>query len=114
MVSTPGGCSLDSHGKEALVGEKDAAFDRTARNVVRDLHVRLQIVHAGVVVSALALHHQNADRDEEIARVLEYCVAGVLAEQIDRTAELLASLQPLPADPDALDSWDPRPRGAVP
>jgi hypothetical protein len=110
MVRARGECSLDRHGKEALVSEKDIALDRTARNVVRDLHVRLQIVHAGVVVSALALHQQNADRDEEIARVLEYCVAGVLAEQIDRTAELLASLQPLPTDPDALDSWDPRPR----
>jgi hypothetical protein len=113
MVSTRGGCSLDSHGKEALVSEKDGAFDRSARNVVRDLHVHLQVVHAGVVVSALALHNQNADRDEEIARVLEYCVAGVLAEQIERTAELLASLQPLPTDPDALDSWDPRPRGVA-
>ena len=96
------------------MSEKDAAaFDRTARNAVRDLHIRLQIVHAGVVVSALALHCQNADRDEEIARVLEYCVASVLAEQIDRTAELLASLHPLPTDPEALDSWDPRPRDAA-
>jgi hypothetical protein len=113
MVSARGSRPLDSSCEEALVSERDIAFDRMARNFVRDLHIRLQVVHAGVVVSALALHHQNADRDEEIARVLEHCVASVLAEQIDRTAELLASLQPLPADPDALDSWDPRPRGVA-
>jgi hypothetical protein len=88
MVSARGSRPLDSSCEEALVSERDIAFDRMARNFVRDLHIRLQVVHAGVVVSALALHHQNADRDEEIARVLEHCVASVLAEQIDRTAEL--------------------------
>jgi hypothetical protein len=91
------------------VGEKDFAFDQTVKNRLRELHVHLQIVHAGVTVSAIALHHQNADRDEEIARVLEYCVASRLADQIERTAELLASLQPVPTSPGDLESWDPRP-----
>jgi len=88
----------------------DIAFEREMLDRLRGLHVHLQVAHAGVVVAAAALHHQNADRDEEIARVLEYCVGDRLAEQIERTAELVASLQPLPTDPRDLDTWDPRPR----
>ena len=88
--------------------EKDFAFDQAVSSRLRELHVHLQIVHAGVTVSALALHRQNADRDEEIARVLEYCVGRRLTEQIERIAELLASLQPVPTRPEELESWDPQ------
>jgi hypothetical protein len=95
------------------VSEKDFAFERDVLRRLHGLHIQLQVVHAGVVVAATALHHQNADRDEEIARVLEYCVGERLAEQIERTAELVASLQRLPTDPDDLVSWDPRPRAAA-
>jgi hypothetical protein len=92
------------------VSEKDFALERAARERLRELHVHLQVAHASVVVAAAALHWQNADRDEEIARVLEYCVALRLAAQIERTAEFLAALQPVPTDPNDLESWDPRPR----
>jgi len=74
----------------------------------------VQVVHAGIVVAAAALHHQNADRDEEIARVLGYCVGDRLSDQIERTAELIASLQSLPTDPADIDSWDPRMPSAPP
>ena len=90
------------------MSEKDFAFERDVREQLRALHVQIQIAHAGVIVSAIALHRQNADRDEEVARVLEYCVANRLAEQIERAADLLASMQPFPTDPRDLDSWDPR------
>ena len=89
------------------MSEKDFAFERGVRERLRALHVQIQIAYAGVVVSAIALHRQNADRDEEVARVLEYCVATRLAEQIERAADLLASLQPFQTDPRELDSWDP-------
>jgi len=90
------------------MSEKDVALERLVRDRLRALHLHLQIVHAGIVVAAAALHHQNAERDEEIARVLEYCVGDRLADQIERTAELIASLLPLPTDPADIDSWDPR------
>lgn len=83
-------------------------LERQMGTQLKQLHRQLQIIHAGVAVAAAALHHQGAEQDEEIARVLEYCVASRLAAQIERTAELLASLQPLPTDPDDLDSWNPR------
>jgi hypothetical protein len=44
------------------------------------------------VVAATALHHQNAERDEEVARVLEHCVGARLYAQIEHTAELIARL----------------------
>jgi hypothetical protein len=86
----------------------DVAFEREMLERLRGLHVHLQVAYAGVVVAAAALHRQNAERDEEIARVLEFCVGVRLAEQIERTAELVATLRPLPIDPGDLDSWDPR------
>lgn len=76
---------------------------------LRGLHVELQVMHAGVVVAAAALHYQNAERDEEIARVLEFCVGARLSNQIERTAELIASLSALPVDPGEIETWDPRP-----
>lgn len=95
------------------MSEKDFAFERHILDRLRQLHVHLQVAHAGVIVAAAALHRQNADRDEEIARVLEFCVGERLAEQIERTAELVASLAPRPTHPNDLDSWDPEPRGGI-
>ena len=93
--------------------EKDFALERQVLDRLRGLHAHLQVVHAAVIVAAIALHRQNADRDEEIARVLEHCVGARLADQIERTAELVASLRPLPIHPDDLDSWNPRPPTAA-
>jgi hypothetical protein len=90
------------------VSETDFALVQTR---LRELHVHLQVVHSGIFVSAAALHQQNAERDEEIARVLEHFVAPRLWEQVQRTAELIASLQTPPLDAAELDSWDPRPGG---
>ncbi len=93
--------------------DKDSANAREILDGLRGLHSHLQIAYAGVIVAAIALHRQNAERDEEIARVLEYCVGSRLAEQIERTAELVASLWPLPIHPGDVDSWDPRPPAAA-
>jgi len=88
------------------MGEIDSATSqRAVRNRLETLHLHLQIVHAGVVVSAAALQHQRAERDEEIARVLTYFVGERLFHQIERIAELIESLQPLPADRSEI-SWD--------
>lgn len=75
------------------MSDKEAALEQLVRDGLRGLHVHLQVAYAGIVVAAAALHHQNAERDEEIARVLEYCVGDRLSAQIERTAELIASFQ---------------------
>jgi hypothetical protein len=90
------------------MSETEVAIEQLVGERLRGLHVQLQVVHAGVVVAAAALHHQNAERDEEIARVLEYCVGDRLFNQIERTAELIVSLRSLPMDPADIESWDPR------
>ena len=84
--------------------------ERLVRDRLETLHLHLQIVHAGIVVAAAALRHQAAERDEEIARVLTYFIGDRLFEQIERTAELIASLQPVPADP-SKSHWDLELRG---
>lgn len=70
----------------------DHHFDRDVSDRLRLLRRNLQIVHDGIVVAALALRQQNADRDREIAQVLEFLVGDRLAEQVERAGELLAVL----------------------
>ena len=82
------------------------ALKQLVRDRLKGLHLHLQVVHAGIVVAAAALQYQNAERDKEIARVLRYCVGDRLFDQIERTAELIASLQPFPTDPSDVGSWD--------
>jgi len=93
--------------------EQDFAFERQILDRLRRMHASLQVAYAAVVVAAIALHRQNADRDEEVARVLEYCVGARLADQIERTAELVVSLSALPVPPEDLDSWGPPPTTAA-
>lgn len=77
--------------REALMDEIEGeARNRQLRDGLKRLHRHLQIVHAGIVVAAAALHHQNVERDEEIARVLEHCVGERLFRQMERAAELIA------------------------
>ncbi len=59
---------------------------------LRLLYRHLEIVRSGIVVAAEALRHQNADRDADIAQVLEHLVGERLADQIARTAQLLDAL----------------------
>lgn len=82
-----------------------AELTQHVRSRLKLLHRHLQVVHAGVVVAAAALQHQRAERDQEVARVLTYCIGDRLFAQIERTAELIASLEPFPPDPSA-DSHD--------
>jgi hypothetical protein len=97
------------------VSEARSASPQLVGDRLRRLHKHLQIAHAGVVVAAAALEHQNADRDREIACVLRHCVGERLFAQIDRTAELIVWLQAQPTDPDELYStgWPDEPSPAA-
>jgi hypothetical protein len=86
------------------MSEAELALEQRIADRLRRLHFQLQIAYAGIVVAVAALHHQNADRDEEIARVLEHCVGGRLSDQIERTAELIAGLPTLPVQAHGVDS----------
>lgn len=80
----------------------DETRKRAVAERLKRIHLQLQIVQAGIVVAVAALRHQHAESDEEIARVLRYCVGERLYAQIERTAELIASLQAFPSEGD----WD--------
>lgn len=77
------------------------ALDITIQRRLRTLQIHLEIVHAGAVVSVAALRYQRAEQDEEVARVLQFCVADKLGDQLERLAALIDSL---PAEDAALPS----------
>lgn len=58
-------------------------LDRIAR--------RLDIVVSSVVVCRLALTGQNAERDQDIAEVLRWCITDELARQVERIDQLTHS-----------------------
>lgn len=68
------------------------ALDITIQRRLRTLQIHLEIVHAGAVVSVAALRYQRAEQDEEVARVLQFCVADKLGDQLERLAALIDSL----------------------
>jgi len=72
------------------VSEMDFARKREVQGALEGLHEQLRLALAGIVVATAALRYQNADRDEEIALVLDRFVARRVAEQIERVSELLA------------------------
>jgi hypothetical protein len=76
-----------------MMSETDRNRGRAVGDDLRLLRRNLQIIHDGVVVAALALRYQNADRDREIAQVLEFLVGNRLADQIEQAGKLLAILQ---------------------
>ncbi|GEM_PF-3311553 len=53
---------------------------------------RLQLAHAAVTTATAALRQQNCELDADVARLLERCVADVLAEQLEETEALLGAL----------------------
>jgi hypothetical protein len=69
------------------------ARDRRLSASVRNLRRQLKMAHAGVVVCAAVLYHQNVDHDTEIALVLDHLVGDRLREQIDRLNEIGAALR---------------------
>jgi hypothetical protein len=52
------------------MGESKQALRRRMRKSLEGLHLHLQVVYAGVVVTTAALRDQDVDHDREIALVL--------------------------------------------
>jgi hypothetical protein len=73
--------------------EKD--YTALARDIRKNLHIikaKLEMAHAGIVVAAGSLKYQAAERDEEVAHVLEHFVGGCVYDQIDRADTLIVTL----------------------
>jgi len=54
---------------------------------------QLQVCHAAIVVAVGALEAQNADRDREVALVLQRHVGDRLDEHIEKLRELVARIK---------------------
>lgn len=61
---------------------------------LRDLVRFLQQAMSTVIVSVEALRHQNADCDEDVARVLQRNVSDRLYGEVEKTTAFLATLAP--------------------
>lgn len=61
-----------------------------------ELAARLRLAHSATATCMAALRQQNCELDEDVARLLQRCVADVLGEQIAETEEMLGVL----GDPD--------------
>lgn len=58
-----------------------------------DLIARLQLAQAAASTCVAALRRQNCEIDEDVARLLQRCVADALGAQIEETEELLGALE---------------------
>jgi len=84
------------------MSDKEFAAEPNVWDRLGTVQKHLRVARAGVVVAAAALRHQNADRDEDIACVLEQCIGARLEEQIEHIAQLIAP-GPRPAETDSGD-----------
>lgn len=69
----------------------DTDVDEHARQLndgLAQVQRQLRVAYSVVVVAAAALHHQNVDRDADVARVLLRCVGDRLSRQIACVDEL--------------------------
>lgn len=85
------------------MSERDQQHDRTVLDGLKLLRCHLQLVHDGIVVAAAALNRQNADRDKEIARVLEHLIGERLLSQIERASLLLDVVEASGSRPTHID-----------
>lgn len=88
------------------MSESKQQSERSIGDGLRLLHRNLQIVRGGIVVAVAALEYQNADRDKDIALVLAQLVGDRLADQIERTAELMTALATSRAPPPGIEEQD--------
>jgi len=63
------------------------------RSQLREAVLRLRQVQSAVVVAVAALRQQNCERDEDIAVLLQECVADRVQDQIDQLELTLREAQ---------------------
>lgn len=87
----PGLCVREPRPRERIV----PLGTPRVRMHLAELVGRLRLAQSAAAASAAALRRQNCEIDEDVARLLQRCVADVLGEQIEETEEMLGTL----ADP---------------
>jgi hypothetical protein len=72
---------------------------RNSRATLEEVLQHLRQIQSAVVVAVAALRHQSAERDEDIANVLQHSVVDALEDQIERTEGVLRTLRSRPLKP---------------
>jgi hypothetical protein len=65
---------------------------RATRVALEEVIQHLRQIQSAVIVAVSALRHQGAERDEDIANVLQHTVVDGLEDQIEKTEHVLRSL----------------------
>jgi hypothetical protein len=65
---------------------------RASRVALEEVIQHLRQIQSAVIVAVAALRHQAAERDEDIANVLQHGVVDALEDQIEKTEGVLRSL----------------------
>lgn len=69
------------------------AADAHVRKHLEQINRHLEVVHAGILVSAHALQLQDCEIDCDVARVLVHCVSERLSVQMERIGEILGQME---------------------
>jgi hypothetical protein len=75
------------------MAENTIAADAHIRKHLEQINLHLQVIQAGIVVSANALRLQCCEHDDEIACVLIHNVSERLSVQMERISEIVAEMQ---------------------
>ena len=74
-----------------MVAGKSISKTRSMRRQLGEVVLHLRQVRSAVVVAVAALKQQNCELDEDIATVLQRCVADRIQDQIERLEALMRS-----------------------
>jgi hypothetical protein len=75
-----------------MAARQSKATGRAARAGLEEVIQHLRQIQSAVIVAVAALRHQGAERDEDIANVLQHTVVDGLEDQIEKTEHVLRSL----------------------
>ena len=75
-----------------MAGRHSRETGRATRAGLEGVVLHLRQIQSAVIVAVAALRHQGAERDEDIANVLQHNVVDALEDQIEKTEAVLRSL----------------------
>jgi len=82
-----------------MAADKAHRARKAIQTSLEEVVLHLRQIQSTVVVAVAALRHQCAERDEDIADVLQRSVVDKLEDQIERTEGVLRTLRSRPLKP---------------
>lgn len=82
-----------------MATDKAQRARRAIQASLEEVVQHLRQIQSAVVVAVAALRHQCAERDEDVANLLQRSVVDKLEDQIERTEGVLRTLRSRPLKP---------------